>query len=479
MGRNILIFSDGTGQGGGVLVDERRSNVYKLYRASRCGPDSTVDPAEQLAFYDPGLGSRAADGGKVGLWRRLYNVASQATGLGLTRNIVDCYAAVLRMWEPGDRIYLFGFSRGAYTVRCLSGVLSLCGVPTRMKDGSPLRRDPDSAQAIAAEAVKSVYQYGSGVRDDALGPERRERARAFREAYGSDRDGGPNAAPYLIGVWDTVAALGLPLTGPMLVAAAVVVLLVGIAALAALVRFLLWSGALGTMATGTGFLGIYGSLLVLAVLATATAFAWNYVYWPVRSGPYRRGVKVASTLRMKFYDRTLGSRVAFARHALSIDEDRLDFERVTWKLEPGAASPGEGLVRLRQVWFAGNHSDVGGSYDENESRLSDIALKWMVDEARALPEPLRVNEAYLRLFPSSAGPQHDEARSGFAGLPPFLRGLLRWKTLPREIKPNAPLHPSVLERFALSRVRIYDMDVPYRPTPLREHGDVARHYGAS
>lgn len=50
MGRNILIFSDGTGQGGGVLVDERRSNVYKLYRATRCGPDSTVDPAEQLAF---------------------------------------------------------------------------------------------------------------------------------------------------------------------------------------------------------------------------------------------------------------------------------------------------------------------------------------------------------------------------------------------------------------------------------------------
>jgi hypothetical protein len=51
--RNILIFSDGTGQAGGLLPDERRSNVYKLYRASRCGPDSTIDPSTQGAFYEP------------------------------------------------------------------------------------------------------------------------------------------------------------------------------------------------------------------------------------------------------------------------------------------------------------------------------------------------------------------------------------------------------------------------------------------
>jgi uncharacterized protein (DUF2235 family) len=54
-GRNILIFSDGTG--GGLLPDEARSNVYKLYRATRCGPVTRIDPDKQLAFYDPGLGS--------------------------------------------------------------------------------------------------------------------------------------------------------------------------------------------------------------------------------------------------------------------------------------------------------------------------------------------------------------------------------------------------------------------------------------
>jgi uncharacterized protein (DUF2235 family) len=45
------------------------------------------------------------------------------------------------MWQPGDRIFLFGFSRGAYTVRCLASVLSLCGIPTKMVNGTPLFRD--------------------------------------------------------------------------------------------------------------------------------------------------------------------------------------------------------------------------------------------------------------------------------------------------------------------------------------------------
>jgi len=57
MGKNVLIFSDGTAQAGGLRFDENRSNIYKLYRATRCGPDSTIDPRPQVTFYDPGLSS--------------------------------------------------------------------------------------------------------------------------------------------------------------------------------------------------------------------------------------------------------------------------------------------------------------------------------------------------------------------------------------------------------------------------------------
>ena len=108
MAKNILIFSDGTGQVGGLLVEERRSNIYKLYRATRCGPDSCIDPREQVAYYDAGLGSRPSSGGLIrSVFRGFHNLLAQATGFGLTTNIVDCVEAIFRMWRPGDRIFLF------------------------------------------------------------------------------------------------------------------------------------------------------------------------------------------------------------------------------------------------------------------------------------------------------------------------------------------------------------------------------------
>lgn len=99
MPRNILIFSDGTGQAGGLTPDENVSNIYKLYRATRCGPLSSIDPCEQLTFYDPGLGSEPDSGifSAQRAYRWLHNLVSQATGLGITMNIIDGYAAILRM----------------------------------------------------------------------------------------------------------------------------------------------------------------------------------------------------------------------------------------------------------------------------------------------------------------------------------------------------------------------------------------------
>ncbi|UCI21374.1 DUF2235 domain-containing protein [Mesorhizobium sp. B2-1-8] len=162
MVKNIVVFSDGTGQRGGIFVDENRSNIYKLYRATRCGPESLVNPAEQVAFYNPGIGTLAPKAGLIGsISRRVYNLVSQALGLGLTGNIIDCYAATIRLWRPGDRIFLFGFSRGAYTIRCLAATICKCGIPTRMKDGSPLRYDEPTFKAIAREAVLRVYQHTS------------------------------------------------------------------------------------------------------------------------------------------------------------------------------------------------------------------------------------------------------------------------------------------------------------------------------
>ena len=207
MGKNIVVFSDGTGQRGGLFIDERRSNIYKLYRACRCCPDSSINPAEQLAFYDPGIGTLPAGLGLTGaIERKIHNLISQATGFGLTANIIDCYAAIVQLWQLGDRIFLFGFSRGAYTARCVAAVLALCGVPTQMKDGSALRRDDTSVRKIAKEAVKKVYQHVSSPRDSEYIPQRAALAGYFRQQYGSDASGKSNAYPHFIGVFDTVAS---------------------------------------------------------------------------------------------------------------------------------------------------------------------------------------------------------------------------------------------------------------------------------
>src|SRR5215510_3846321 len=95
MARASLIFSDGTGQAGGVTFDEDRTNIYKLFRATRCGPDSPIDPAKQVAFYDPRPGSPRDNRFAFGwVGRKIYNLLSRATGFGITANIVDCYAAI-------------------------------------------------------------------------------------------------------------------------------------------------------------------------------------------------------------------------------------------------------------------------------------------------------------------------------------------------------------------------------------------------
>ena len=65
------------------------------------------------------------------------------------------------------------------------------------------------------------------------------------------------------------------------------------------------------------------------------------------------------------------------------------------------------------MWFAGNHSDIGGSYPENEARLSDIALDWMVKWATVVPAGLKHDDRVLKLSPYPEGMQHDEVRTGF------------------------------------------------------------------
>lgn len=379
MPKNICIFSDGTGQGGSADASTH-SNVYRLYLACR-GFDAT----RQDCFYDPGLGAKGEDRRS---WMRLaHDKLSQATGLGITRNIKDCYAAIVQVYDPGDRIFLFGFSRGAYTVRSLGGVLGLCGVPSARK-GRPLRRagaaietldvrapPPDVAAAVE-DAVETVYKaYGSRDED-------RQRRMSLAAAY-SREHGSAKAYPHFIGVWDTVRALGLP------------------------------------------------------------------------------GVSDLFAFRHAFHDSTLSASVPHARHALSVDERRKVFHPVLWDATPTDIASG----RIRQVWFPGVHSDVGGSYADDRG-LGDISLAWMIEEARSIAEPLLVKDDAFQppLAPDATGAQHDETAKRFN----------LWSIEERQDFHDEPFlgfagiaDPAVYDRLAAPAVPHPDGVKPYRPPALR------------
>ena len=310
------------------MPDETRSNVYKLFRATRVCPDTCIDPKPQIAFYDGGLGSRASEEGiKIKWWRWLYNLLARATGLGITQNIIDCYAAIIRVWQPGDRIYLFGFSRGAYTVRCVAGVLKHCGVPTAVRgargQGLPLQRDPKSARRIASEAVKHVYQYGSSIKGDPQRAERERRAIRFRRKYFAGDCKISNTAPYFVGAWDTIATLGAGTRG--------------LAALACAYQGCRWPRHICWLVAGT------------AVLAGPSGFgvglpAAVYVVGCIRY----RGLVSLARYRMAFYDTRLHYAVRYARHALSIDENRAKFDCIAWHDEGDCDScwrTGHGMCR--------------------------------------------------------------------------------------------------------------------------------------
>ncbi len=396
MAKNILIFADGTGNEGGLLPDESRTNIYKLYRATRVGPDSTIDPTKQVAFYIPGVGTPGITPPKM--TRRVLNGINQAIGGGLTNQIVECYSAIVSVWKPGDRIYLLGFSRGAYCARCVAHVLEKAGIPT-LDDGRAISLEPRHLRSLAKKAVKTIYRLGLPRPD---WDQAEKDAVSFVKVHASQTGGGVGAIPYAICVFDAVAAVG-------------------------------W------------------------LHFTAS--------WLTKKLPFVAGN----------YDMHFVPDIPFARHAMAIDEYRRDFERVPWggsKTVPDGDK--DGVTRFRQVWFAGNHSDIGGSYPENESRLSDIALNWMARFIESeLPEAGRVavNRDLLRCYPAPDGMMHDELMVGHTRV-----NIHFWAAAERRVEPTGELDASVITRLGYPSVRNYSGYGAYRPTSLQDHPAAKRFY---
>ena len=165
---NIVICSDGTCAEFGPDI----TNVVKLYQR-------VVRNQDQKAFYDPGLGTFSIFGRHAYLGQKLGKLQGMALGAGIRQNIEEAYRYLMNHYQINDRVFLFGYSRGAYTVRALAGMLKKCGL---------IEKGSDNLVSYASKIYNTWYN------DD--------EANEFKNTFSVE------CKPYFIGVWDTVGSLG-------------------------------------------------------------------------------------------------------------------------------------------------------------------------------------------------------------------------------------------------------------------------------
>ena len=190
MSKNIIICADGTGNLGGV---GRGTNVWRLYNAL----DLNSQKPRQVAKYHDGVGTKKT---------LLVKLAGAAFGWGLTANVRCLYRYVALNYNPGDQVYLFGFSRGAYTVRVLHNILHYLGVPSIPQDFTPQALDNHIKWVVDEykHSCKKAFKDRQNVRE-AL--QREFKALGDVAFIGSHHQ---RVEDVTIGVWDTVNAVGAP-----------------------------------------------------------------------------------------------------------------------------------------------------------------------------------------------------------------------------------------------------------------------------
>lgn len=193
MAKRIIVCSDGTGN---TSIKGRGTNVFKLFEAIDLN-GHRFDPklTPQIALYDDGVGTENF---------KPLKIFAGATGFGLGRNVRQLYKEIVRIYDPGDQIYVFGFSRGAFTVRTLVGLIATCGIVDRNK----LEEKTARALQSAVKRAYSVYRhcFRTWLAQRFLGRPTKEKSDTFRRQYALDTE----VRIRFVGVWDTVDAVGLP-----------------------------------------------------------------------------------------------------------------------------------------------------------------------------------------------------------------------------------------------------------------------------
>ncbi|MFF7472997.1 phospholipase effector Tle1 domain-containing protein [Streptomyces sp. NPDC008092] len=351
MPRAIVICLDGTGCQVGA---NNPTNVVRLMEML-----DADDPARQLVYYDPGVGTMSSPsvGGPVG--RRLSRLWGLAFGSGLRTNLAEAYTYLMRHWHPGDLVYVFGFSRGAYTARALVGMLNKPGL---MRPGS---------ENLVPYAV-AKYAFNQDIERS------EEEVARFSHAFCRRTEGEP--------LWEEVKQNNLR--------------------------------QVSHHALPVAYLGVWDTVKAAGLLRLGS------LQWP-----YTHQLPNAARIR----------------HAVSLDETRRPYREFLVTRRP------ERPDTAQEVWFAGVHSDVGGTFEHAEGAplLSAIPLKWITDGVTG-----------NLVFRDKAYDTTCAVSEEFAGAPVHRNGPL-WTLVGRRHRPlpaGAVLHSSV--RLRRERDPGYRPDLP-------------------
>lgn len=308
------------------------TNVVKIFNAIEDPQKNTG--IEQIKYYHPGVGAEETI---------IKKVKDGVSGDGINKIIMSAYAWLCRNYQPGDNIFLFGFSRGAFTARSLSGLVTACS----LLDLSGL--DEDTVWEWVEKTYKKGYrEFQSGNKDDWK----------KNMKFIPIPEGKKKVPIKFIGVWDTVGSLGIP-----------------------------------------------DDLSVINIFDN--------------KGKYH------------FHNTELSDNVEYAMHAVAIDEVRASFSPTLWTNFTNDS-------KRKQVWFPGEHGDVGGG--RKESGLSDGALLWMIQQAKAAGLVFK-EQMIKQIKPDPRGFAHNPTSGLFK----------MFRTQPRNIPLLDPsnaesVHSSVFER---------------------------------
>ena len=358
--KHIVLLSDGTGNSSAKVF---KTNVWRLFQIL-----DLRDPTSQIAYYDDGVGTSSF---------KAFAILGGVFGFGLKRNVIDIYSFCCRNYKAGDYIYCFGFSRGAFTIRIVAGMIARQGLVEYENNEADLARFAADAYRLYRRrftgGILKFLPFLRDIRDFAI--------RLWRGIW-RQKAGAPGwtevESIHFVGLWDTVDAYGGP-----------------IEEMTRAIDYWVWP-----LSMPDRFMSAKVHKACHALALEDERDAFRPVIWD------ERYVRVTDKIAGQAKENWLVGINHDPRSDAAKKEDPAPHLR--------KHLPAIDQRRISQVWFTGVHSDIGGGYPRDG--LSFVTFDWMLDRAKAYGLRYFDEQRELLIDPQiNPSDKLNDSRKGLAG----------------------------------------------------------------